>query len=255
LSEDRFEDLGRRPPDEEASAAERRESIGDQLAERDRTHPEPDQGPPEVPRPGNKYAWVVGIVMLMLVAVALFVRTIPNSGESLFGPTPGKRAPAFALPLAVGSVEGDANLCQRRPCPEGTGRIPACAVKLPDVMNICRLWKGPLVLTFIVDRGADCFPQVDRTERVRTRIPGVTFATVYFSQKDRDEVRQIIRGRRWKQPVGFETGNGDVTARYGVGVCPTTVFMRKGGIVAESTFGNLTEAQLLRKARRLQSET
>ena len=40
--EDRFSDLGR----DERSRAER---IGDQLAERDRTHPEPDQGPPSGP--------------------------------------------------------------------------------------------------------------------------------------------------------------------------------------------------------------
>ena len=34
-------------------------SIGDRLAERDRTHPEPGARP-EVPRPSNKYAWAVG---------------------------------------------------------------------------------------------------------------------------------------------------------------------------------------------------
>ena len=48
MSEDRFEDLG-----------PARGRIGDRLAERDRSHPEPVR-PPEVPRPGNKYAWVVG---------------------------------------------------------------------------------------------------------------------------------------------------------------------------------------------------
>src|SRR5215212_4625734 len=84
--EDRFSDLGR----DERSRAER---IGDQLAERDRTHPEPDQSPPEVPRPGNRYAWLVGILMLMGVSVLLITTALPNKGEGLFSLEPGKRLP------------------------------------------------------------------------------------------------------------------------------------------------------------------
>ena len=67
----------------------RRESIGEQLAERDRTHPEPGERPPHVPRPGNKYAWVVGIAMLMVLGVLLFANTLPNTGEGLEGPARG----------------------------------------------------------------------------------------------------------------------------------------------------------------------
>ena len=64
--EDRFEDL----------------SVGERLAERDRTHPEPVRRP-EVPRPGNKYAWLVGIVLLMGLGVLLFAETLPNQGKGL----------------------------------------------------------------------------------------------------------------------------------------------------------------------------
>jgi hypothetical protein len=53
---DRFEDL----------------SPGERLAERDRTHPEPMRRP-EMPHAGNKYAWLVGIVLFMGLAVLLFV--------------------------------------------------------------------------------------------------------------------------------------------------------------------------------------
>src|ERR671925_905119 len=67
--EDRFEDL----------------TVGERLAERDRTHPEPVRRP-EVPRPGNKYAWLVGIVLLMGLGVLLFAQTLPNSGEAVQGP-------------------------------------------------------------------------------------------------------------------------------------------------------------------------
>ena len=50
---DRFEDL----------------SPGERLAERDRTHPEPVKRP-EMPHAGNKYAWLVGILMFMGLARA-----------------------------------------------------------------------------------------------------------------------------------------------------------------------------------------
>jgi hypothetical protein len=242
LSDDRFDDL----------SARRRETIGDQLAERDRTHPEPSEGPPEVPRPGNKYAWVVGIAMLMGIGVLLFTTALPNTGEGLEGPTTGRQLPDFAAPSVSGNIEGEANVCQRRECPESAGPIPACEVRGEEIVNICRLRDRPLVLTFIFDRGADCYPQVDRTERVKERLPGVTFASVFFSRKDRSELRRLVEARRWTQPVAVDE-DGAVANLYGVGGCPTTVFARAGGQVAETALGNLTEDALLRKARRIQS--
>ena len=82
---DRFEDL----------------SVGERLAERDRTHPEPARRP-EVPRPGNKYAWAVGILFLMGLGILLFAETLPNQGKGLSGPEVGRPLPAFAAPSAAG---------------------------------------------------------------------------------------------------------------------------------------------------------
>lgn len=249
--EDRFSDLGGGGP-EDADGRSPAERIGDRLAERDRSHPEPDERPPEVPRPGNRYAWLVGIVMLMAIAVLLITTALPHRGEGVLGLKPGKRLPDFAAPLALGHLEGDANLCQRRPCPKGSGRVPACELRSREVLNLCALRRRPLVLTFVFDRGADCFPQVDRTERVRSKVPRVRFATVYFSRKDQEEISRIVRNRGWKQPVGVDR-DGQVTNRYGVGVCPTTVFARAGGRVSATKLGNLTEDELLRQASRLES--
>jgi hypothetical protein len=243
--EDRFSDLGQ---DERS----RTEEIGDRLAERDRTHPEPDQGPPEVPRPTNRYAWLVGILMLMGISVLLITTALPNRGEGLRGLKPGERLPDFAAPLALGHLEGDANLCQHRPCPKGSGSVPACELKSREIVNVCELRRKPLVLTFVFDRGADCFPQVDRTERVMGEVPGVRFATVYFSRKDRDEIRNIVANRRWRQPVAIDA-DGQVANRYSVGGCPTTIFARAGGRVVETDLGNMTEDELRQKARRLVS--
>jgi hypothetical protein len=239
--QDRFQDLGRSNGSDQ--------SIGERLAERDRTHPEPAR-PPERPRATNKYAWAVGIVFVMILSVLLFVETLPNSGESLFGPKPGSLLKAFAAPSALGNLEGDANVCQKEPCPDGAGELPACDVRSDEVVNVCQLRERPLVLTFFFDRGADCEPQVDRTERVRGSVPQVQFATVYFSRKDRDEIRRIVEARGWTQPVAVDR-DGAVANLYGVGGCPTTIFARAGGRVADVELGNLTEDELRAKAERI----
>ena len=106
--DDRFEDL----------------SIGDRLAERDRTHPEPVRRP-EVPRQANKYAWLVGILMFMVLGVLAVRPDDPEpAARRCSGPSRATGCPAFAAPLGTGDLEGDANVCQRRPCPEEAGASP-----------------------------------------------------------------------------------------------------------------------------------
>jgi hypothetical protein len=231
--DDRFDDL----------------TIGERLAERDRTHPEQVRRP-EVPRPGNKYAWLVGILMFMGLGVLLFAQTLPNQGEGLEGPEKGSRLKVFAAPLAQGNVEGDANVCQREPCPEQAGGRPACSLTSEDVVSLCELRKKPLVLTVVFDRGADCYPQVDRTERIRRDFSNVNFATLFFTRKERGEIRRLVQARGWQQPVGVDR-DGAVANLYGVGGCPTTIFARAGGEVVDTKLGNLTEDELRRRAAAL----
>jgi hypothetical protein len=231
--DDRFDDL----------------TIGERLAERDRTHPEPVRRP-EVPRPGNKYAWLVGILLFMGLGVLLFAQTLPNQGEGLEGPEKGSRLKVFAAPLALGNVEGDANVCQREPCPEQAGGRPACSLTSEELVNLCELRKKPLVLTVIFDRGADCYPQVDRTERIRRDLSDVNFATLFFTRKERGEIRRLVQARGWQQPVGVDR-DGAVANLYGVGGCPTTIFARAGGEVVDTKLGNLTEDELRRRAAAL----
>ena len=242
--DDRFSDLGGDGEDHR-SAAERFE-------EQDRVNPEPDMPPkrPEVPRPGNKYAWVVGIVMLMGIGVLLVTTALPNTGAGLQGPPKNEVVPDFAAPLATGGADGDANLCQERgQCSDAGGRIPACEVVSEEVVNVCELRKKPLVLTFVTSRGADCEPQVDRVERIRDDFADVNFATV-MGGNDRDEVEQIVRRRGWDMPVAVDP-DGQTFNLYGVGVCPTTVFAYAGGKVRNTRLGNLTEAQLRTELRAL----
>jgi hypothetical protein len=229
--EDRFEDL----------------SVGERLAERDRTHPEPVRRP-EVPRPGNKYAWAVGILALMGLGVLLFAETIPNQGKGLRGPEPGQRLPAFAAIEASGDKDGDANVCQKEPCNENAGRLPACDVRGSGIVRVCPSERGVLVMTFVVTRGTDCEPQVDRVERIMGEFPDVRFLTV-LSGDTKDEAGNLAQARRWSEPVAVDE-DGSLVNLYGVGVCPITVFARDGR-VRRAKVGNLTEVELRRETRRL----
>jgi hypothetical protein len=229
--EDRFEDL----------------SVGERLAERDRTHPEPVRRP-EVPRPGNKYAWAVGILALMGLGVLLFAETLPNQGKGLRGPEVGQRLPAFAAPAAAGDKGGDANVCQKEPCNKNAGPVPACAVKGSGIVTVCPTERGARVMTFVVTRGTDCEPQVDRVERIAGDFPGVRFVTV-LSGDSKDEARNLAKARGWREPVAVDE-DGSLVNLYGVGVCPITVFARDGRVRATNV-GNLTEEQLRLRTRRL----
>ena len=243
MSEDRFSDLG---GGDSRRAAQR-------LEEEDRLRPEPDDPPrrPEVARRGgNRYAWVVGILMLMGIGVLLITTAIPNSGHGLRGPNRGAILPDFAAPLATGNLHGDANVCQKAgECNDQTGDVPACEVRSEGVFNVCEARRRPLVLTFLVTEGADCEPQVDRVERMRRSFPGVNFAAV-VSGNDRADVERIARRRGWRLPVAVAE-DPLVVNLYRVGVCPTTVFARAGGRVRTTRLGNLTERELRAEVRKL----
>ncbi len=236
MPDDRFDDL--RTPDSR-SAAERFEEL-------DRIDPEPDdpRRRPEVPRPGNRYAWVVGILMFMAVAVFAVTTSLPNSGEGLRGPAIGKKPPDFAAPSATGNASNSdvANVRQRTGGSDAAGKVPACELVSEEVVNVCELRRKPLVLTFLVTRGADCEPQVDRIERMRDEFPQVEFAAI-VSGDEREEVERIVERRGWTLPVGVDL-DGAVVNLYGIGVCPTTVFSTPGGIVRRVELGNLTEDEL-----------
>jgi peroxiredoxin len=243
MPDDRFGDLG--APD--------RRSAAERFEEQDRINPEPDdpRRRPEVPRPGNRYAWVVGILMLMAIGVFTVTSSLPNKGEGLRGPPIGGKMLDFAAPSATGNAgnEEDANVRQRRGGSDAAGKVPACDLISAEVVNVCELRRKPLVLTFLVTRGADCEPQVDRVERMRDEFPQVEFAAI-VSGDERDEVEQIVERRRWTMPVGVDH-DGAIVNLYGVGVCPTTVFSTPGGIVRRVELGNLTEDQLRSYVRKL----
>jgi AhpC/TSA family len=213
----------------------------------------PPPRPPWRPDPratAPRYVWVVGVAALVLVAV-LVVSTLTRGTErGARGVPDGAVVPPFAVPLALSDLDGDANLA--REAGQGqAGDRPACSVRGPRVLNGCALREqGPFVLAFFTTRGKQCVAQLDTMERVRPKLGGVRFAAVAI-RGDRDQVRALVRRHRWGFPVGYDR-DGALANAYHVQVCPQLTFARRGGRVAETTFGALDDAALTAKARGLQ---
>jgi peroxiredoxin len=232
VADDRFEDLGagRKPP----SAAERL-AAGDEAEMAAERGERQRQGPP---RPSSAYSWVIGIVFLIIVAVA-GANALRTKGPGALGPDPGKHLAAFAAPTATGKLEGDANIKERKTQP---GKTFACDVHGPDVVNLCELRRKPVVITFMFTRFAKCAPELDRIERIRSSYPQVNFVGVIV-REPKDKAAALVRKHGWRFPVALDR-DGQVSNIYGIGGCPTTVFAHRGGKVRATKLGNLNDAQL-----------
>jgi hypothetical protein len=157
--------------------------------------------------------------------------------------------PAFAVPLALSALDGDANIAQH--ADEGqAGNRPACEVRGRDILNGCALREaGPVVLAFFVTRDGRCVGQLDAMQQVAAQVPGVRFAAIAI-RGDRGDLRAMVRRHGWRFPVGYDR-DGALSNAYHVQVCPQLTFARRGGKVATTTFGRLGPEALAAKARGL----
>ena len=238
MADDRFEDLGagKRP-----SAAERL-AAGDDAEMAAERREQQRQGPP---RPSSAYSWVVGIVFLIAVAVA-GANALRTKGPGALGPTSGHQLPVFAAPLATGPRDGDANVKTRKSQP---GKTFACDVRGPGTVNICDLRHKPVVMTFMFTRFADCAPQLDRVEQLRSAYPQVNFVGVVI-REPKKKAAALVRKHGWSFPVALDR-DGQVSNIYGIGGCPTTVFAYKGGKGRATKLGKLSYRQLRASIRPL----
>ena len=172
-------------------------------------------------RPGT----LVGVVAVAVIAYITY-NSLQTEGPGSRGVDPGRDLPAFAAPLALSGLEGDANVSDR-----------ACDVRGEAVLNVCELAEGgPVVLAFFAEPVERCDAQIDVLDGLRSRFPDVRFAAVAI-RGDRDELRKRIRERGWRLPVGHDR-DGAVANVYAVAVCPQITFARRGGEVLETTFGS-----------------
>ena len=239
MAEDRFGDLG--------AEEERRRSAAELLAAGDEAElaAERKLERREAPKPSSAYSWVVGIAFLILIVV-VSLNSLPNAGEGLKGPKPGSIMPAFAAPLATGTVDRDANIKASGKQP---GHTLACNVHIRSALNGCELRKRPSVIVFAGTRGADCLPGLDRIERVVAAFPQVNFAGILI-RMGLGDAKKTVAGGGWSFPIAFDR-DGQLTNMFGIGVCPATVFARKGGRVVVTKLGRVSQAQLRQQIRRI----
>jgi AhpC/TSA family protein len=180
-----------------------------------------------VKRPGV----LVG-VLVFAALVYIILNTLRTEGPGSRGVGAGSKLPAFAVPLALSDLDGDANVSGR-----------ACSVRGPKILNSCQLTEqGPVVLAFFIEPSQRCDDEIDALDDVRARFPDVQFAAVAI-KGDRDDLRDRVRDNGWKLPVGYDR-DGAVANLYGVAVCPTITLARRGGKVVETLLGSQDEGKL-----------
>jgi hypothetical protein len=198
----------------------------------------------------DRYSLIAGLFFAAIIVIAMVNTVGKNEGTLGLDEVASRWSlPEFAVPDAVGRLEGDANLAQddcetsQTPCPPEARRTPACRIRTTGAIRVCDLFDRPLVLSFWFTRGGNCVEQQDVVESAYARYRGrVNFLSLDV-RDDRDTVRGLIRSRGWKMPVGYDR-DGAVAALYRIGGCPTFAYVYPGGTLQEASIGELTSAQL-----------
>ena len=181
---------------------------------------------------------IIGTLGVLVIAYISY-NSLQTEGPGSRGIEPGRTLPAFAVPLALSDLEGDANVSER-----------ACDVRGEDVLNVCELAeRGPVVLAFFAEPSQRCDDEIDVLDRLRSRHAGVQFAAVAV-RGDRDDLRRRVRERGWGLPVGHDR-DGAVANLYAVAVCPTITFAARGGEVRRTSFGSVEPEELDRMIEEL----
>lgn len=199
------------------------------------------------PRPPRRttprYGGYVGLLALVILAL-ITVNTIVTKPNGVKGLGPGEQLPPFAVPLALGNLQGDADTATH--ANDGAaGRVPACQERGAQILNVCQLYEGaPVVLALFVD-GGSCTDVLGRMQALAPSFPGVHFAAVAL-KGDRDRVRKLIRKQRLSLPVGLDS-DGALAALYKVGTCPQVTFAYPGGQVQSDALLNSPSRTALRQ--------
>ena len=185
-------------------------------------------------RPGA----IVGVLAIAAIAYITF-NSARTEGPGSRGVAAGSELPAFAAPLALSRLDGDANLSER-----------ACRVRGPDILNSCELAeRGPVVLGFFAEPADRCDDQIDVLDALRAQFPAVQFAAVAI-RGDREALRRRVRERGWRLPIGHDR-DGAVANAYAVAVCPVVTLAARGGEVRRTLLGSQGAAALEAAVREL----
>jgi len=184
----------------------------------------------------------VGVIGLVIV-VLITLNTVLTKSRAGAGIAPGERVPPFAVPLATGTLEGDANFAVR-PNEGSAGQRAACTVVGARILNICQLYeRGPVVLALFVNSGS-CAHVLDRLRALAPQFPGVSFAAVAI-RGDRRALRALVRARAPNIPVGFDR-DGALVSLYKMISCPQITLAEPGGTVQSRALLELPSLATLR---------
>ncbi len=176
---------------------------------------------------GPRYGRYVGVLVLLIVVLVVINTTLRQS-NGVGGIEPGHKLAPFAVPLALGVVNGDADIATH--ANDGAaGKRPACAVRGTGILNICELYeRGPVVLALFVDAGS-CARVLSEMQALAPSFPGVGFAGVAL-KGERGPLRRLMRARHLSIPIGFDR-DGALAALYSVVSCAQVTFAYPGGVV------------------------
>jgi hypothetical protein len=211
----------------------------------------------------DRYSIGVGLVFLAFVAFVA-IKTLTGGGEDQTLGIDKLEArwplPEFAVPVAAGQLEGDANVAQDDcgtggiPCPEDPPRKPACEIATAGALRVCDFFGKPLVISFWFSEGGGCVEQQDVVDSVYRRYRGrVNFLSLDV-RDSRGTVREILAEHGWAMPVGYDR-DGAVAGLYRVGGCPTFAYAYPGGTLQSASVGDLTAPQLEARVRALLTAT
>jgi hypothetical protein len=197
-----------------------------------------------------RYGWFVALAVFALI-VYVSLNTLRSDHVSSRGPKVGSRLPPFAAPLALGDVDGDVNVARK--AGEGeAGAKPACSVRGPGILNSCQLAeRGPFVLAILATRGTKCTRQLDVLERARAAHRDVQVAAVAI-RGGRDDLRALVRRHGWRFPVAYDH-DGILANLLGVAVCPLLTYALPGGVVHDTTVGEVGAGDLDRRLTALET--
>jgi hypothetical protein len=175
----------------------------------------------------KRYERYAGLAAVLVVAIFI-LNTLFRTSNGAAGIAPGHRVPPFAVPLALSSVNGDANVATH-PNDGSLGRRPACTVRGVELLNICELYEhAPLVLALFIDEGS-CAGILDDLQKLAPSFPHVRFAGVAI-KGSRSELRALVRSHHLTLPVGYDH-DGVLASLYAMASCPQVTFTYPGGIV------------------------
>jgi hypothetical protein len=176
---------------------------------------------------GPRYGRYVGLLGLIILAL-ITINTISTKPNGDTGVPPGRQAPPFAAPLALGNLAGDSNVATSSDL-GAAGRVPACTVRGSQVLNMCQLYEqGPVVLALFVP-GQSCPDVLSDMQSLVASFPQVRFAAVAI-KSTRASVRRLVAKLHLTFPVGLDP-DGALAALYELATCPQVSFIEKGGVI------------------------